>query len=172
MVHDSGLALIGLGSNRRHGRFGRPDAVVRAAAAALAANGLVVERLSRVISTAPMGPGSRRFANAVLRGRWQGDALALLGVLKAVERSFGRRGARRWGDRVLDLDLLALGGEVRRANGRGGGLQLPHAGLASRRFVLDPLVEVAPGWRHPLKGRSARQLQKLAMRPKPRPHRR
>lgn len=109
-----------------------------------------------------MGPGGRRFANAVVRARFDGDARALLAVLKAVERDFGRKGGRRWGDRVLDLDLLGLGAVVLREKG----LQVPHAGLAERRFVLDPLVEVAGDWRHPVMNATATQLRARAMRPK------
>ncbi|MBB6228410.1 2-amino-4-hydroxy-6-hydroxymethyldihydropteridine diphosphokinase [Polymorphobacter multimanifer] len=156
------LALIGLGSNRRHGLYGRPEGVLRAAVAALLAAGLRVERVSKVHATAPMGPGGRRFANAVLAARWGGDAHGLLALVKAVERDFGRRGAQRWGDRVLDLDVLALGDVVVRE----AGLVVPHAGLAVRRFVLAPLVEVAPGWRHPVLGLTARQLHVRALRPK------
>lgn len=154
--------MIGLGSNRRHGRFGRPEGILRAAVAALAAAGLRVERVSKAYPTPPMGPGGRRFANAVVRARFDGDARALLAVLKAVERDFGRTGGRRWGDRVLDLDVLGFGGVVLREKG----LTVPHAGLAERRFVLDPLVEVAGDWRHPVMNATARQLRARAMRPK------
>jgi 2-amino-4-hydroxy-6-hydroxymethyldihydropteridine diphosphokinase len=94
-----------------------------------------------------------------------GDARALLALLKAVERDFGRKGGRRWGDRVLDLDVLALGGLVMREKG----LLVPHRGLAVRRFVLDPLVQVAPFWRHPVLNLTAGQLRARAMRPKRRP---
>ena len=170
MSHSGLLALIGLGSNRRHGRFGRPEGILRAAVAALAAGGLRVERVSGFFPTPPMGPGGRRFANAVIAARWDGDggdgdARALLALLKAVERDFGRKGGRRWGDRVLDLDVLALGLLVVREKG----LVVPHTGLAGRRFVLDPLVEVAPDWRHPVLNATARQLRARAMRPKRRP---
>lgn len=135
---------------------------MRAAVEALAAAGLRVERVSRAYPTPPMGPGGRRFANAVVRARFDGDARALLAVLKAVERDFGRTGGRRWGDRVLDLDMLGFGGVVLREKG----LTVPHAGLAERRFVLDPLVEVAGDWRHPVMNATARQLRARAMRPK------
>lgn len=156
------LALIGLGSNRRHGLFGRPETVLQAAVAALVAAGLRVERVSTVRATAPMGPGGRRFANAVVAARWGGDARGLLMLVKRVERDFGRRGAQRWGDRILDLDVLALGREIVRERG----LIVPHPGLPERLFVLDPLIEVAADWRHPVSGLSARQLRARAMRPK------
>jgi 2-amino-4-hydroxy-6-hydroxymethyldihydropteridine diphosphokinase len=158
------MALIALGSNRRHGRHGRPEAVLRAAVAALAAAGLPTDALSRLHATAPIGPGTRRFANAVLRSRWSGTAPALLRLLKETERSFGRRPARRWGDRVLDLDLLALGQQ--RVAMRG--LTVPHPRLGSRRFVLDPLQEVAPRWKHPINNATVRQLRARLLRPKPR----
>jgi 2-amino-4-hydroxy-6-hydroxymethyldihydropteridine diphosphokinase len=137
---------------------------LRAAVAALQAAGLEIERVSALHATAPMGPGGRRFANAVLAARWDGEAAALLALLKAVEQAFGRRSGQRWGDRVLDLDLLALGG-VRMTT---PGLVVPHPGLAVRRFVLDPLVEVAAEWRHPVLNATARQLRARLLRPKPR----
>jgi 2-amino-4-hydroxy-6-hydroxymethyldihydropteridine diphosphokinase len=147
--------LIALGSNRRHGRHGAPAGVIAAAIAALAHNGLPVRAESRLHVTDPLGPGNRRYANAVVAVR---TALALpevLARLQALERDFGRRRGRRWGDRVLDLDILAAGDrEVRRP-----GLIVPHPELANRRFVLDPLVEVAPGWRHPRLRLTVRQLR-------------
>ncbi|MCU0892312.1 MAG: 2-amino-4-hydroxy-6-hydroxymethyldihydropteridine diphosphokinase, partial [Sandarakinorhabdus sp.] len=138
------IVLVALGSNRCHGRHGRPAGVVRAALAALAGLGRV-ERVSSIFDTAPIGPGSRRYANAVAALDWAGGLPELLAALKAMERGFGRRPGQRWGDRVLDLDILAAGGTVLRAPG----LSVPHPRLAERRFVLDPLVTVAPDWRHP-----------------------
>ena len=135
---------------------------MRAAVRALAVHGLEVERVSRLLPTAPLGPGGRRFANAALVARWTGDARTLLRVLKAVEREFGRRGGRRWGDRVLDLDILGLGDVVMRAPG----LSLPHPALHLRRFVLDPLAQVAPDWRHPVQNATVRQLRARLLRPK------
>lgn len=154
--------LIALGSNRRHGRFGRPEGVILAGFAALEAKGLGAVRRSRVRATAPLGPGGRRFANAMVVVR-TGLALAdVLAVLQEIEAEFGRRGGRRWGDRVLDLDIIAAGPVVVRSRH----LMVPHPGLAERRFVLDPLVELAPEWRHPVLHATARQLRGRAMRPK------
>jgi len=155
------IVLVALGSNRCHGRHGRPAGVVRAALAALAGLGRV-ERVSPIFGTAPIGPGSRRYANAVAALDWSGSLPDLLRALKAIERDFGRRRGRRWGDRVLDLDILAAGGTVLRAPG----LAVPHPRLAERRFVLDPLVKVAPDWRHPLTGLTGRQLHARQLRPK------
>lgn len=81
----------------------------------------------------------------------------LLAELLAIERSLGRdrsRETRRWQPRPIDLDLLALGERVL----RGPDLVLPHPRLHERRFVLEPLVAVWPDWRHPVLGRTAREL--------------
>ncbi len=154
--------LIAIGSNRRHHRHGAPAGVVAAAVAALAAAGLAIVAQSGIHATAPLGPGGRRFANAAVAVRCALPLPALLGLLKRIERDFGRRRGRRWGDRVLDLDIIGAGAAVVRAPG----LQVPHPGVAVRRFVLDPLVEIAPDWRHPLQNATVRQLRARAMRPK------
>lgn len=155
------IVLVALGSNRCHGRHGRPEGVVRAAVAALAGLGPIV-RASPIIATAPIGPGTRRYANAVVAMDWDGSLPALLRALKAIEQDFGRRAGRRWGDRVLDLDIVGAGDTVLTAPG----IAVPHPRLAERRFVLDPLLAVAPDWRHPRLRRTARQLHARALRPK------
>jgi 2-amino-4-hydroxy-6-hydroxymethyldihydropteridine diphosphokinase len=67
----------------------------------------------------------------------------MLARLKRLEREFGRRPGRRWGSRVLDLDIvLWSGGRFRSRR-----LKIPHAGLPQRSFVLQPLLAIAPGWR-------------------------
>lgn len=139
---------IALGSNRR-GRHGSPAATVRAAGAAIGAG-----RVSRVRLTPALGPAGRGFANAVALVESELDPPALLARLKQVERDFGRRGGRRWGPRVLDLDIIlwshgAWGGD---------GLIVPHPEFRRRRFVLEPLAEVVPAWRDPITGATVRQL--------------
>ncbi len=139
---------IALGSNRR-GRHGSPVQTVRAAAAAIAA-----EQLSKIRLTSALGPAGRGFANAVALVESDLDPPALLSRLKQVERDFGRRSGRRWGPRVLDLDIIlwsqgAWGGD---------GLIVPHPEFRRRRFVLEPLAEIAPDWRDPITGVSVRQL--------------
>ena len=78
----------------------------------------------------------------------------LFTVLAGVEIAFGRERQVRWGARTLDLDLLDYKGFV----GRAGALTLPHPRLAERAFVLAPLAEIAPIWRHPALGLSAAAL--------------
>ncbi len=137
-----------------------------AAIAALAAAGLRVVAVSRVRQTAPLGPGGRRYANAAVAVESGLPLGAVLRLIKQVERDFGRRPGRRWGDRVLDLDIIGAGDMVVRVPG----LQVPHPGVAERRFVLDPLCDIAPLWRHPVLKASARQLRARQMRPKARGH--
>ena len=154
--------LVAIGSNRRHGRHGRPEAVIAAAIAALARHGVAVTAVSRTHATAPIGPGGRRFANAAVAVSTGVPLPMLLGLLKQIEADFGRRGGKRWGDRVLDLDIIGAGA-VRITSVR---LQVPHPRFATRRFVLDPLVEIAPDWRPPGQAATVRQLRFRAMRPK------
>jgi 2-amino-4-hydroxy-6-hydroxymethyldihydropteridine diphosphokinase len=133
---------LGLGSNRPHGRHGAPHAVLAAALARLEAEGVHVVARSRTIHTAPLGPSRRRFANAAAIVETRLDPPALLALVKRIERAFGRRPGRRWGARVLDLDLLLWSGGAWRARA----LTIPHPRLAERRFVLDPLLAIAPRW--------------------------
>ncbi|USU13683.1 2-amino-4-hydroxy-6-hydroxymethyldihydropteridine diphosphokinase [Sphingomonadaceae bacterium OTU29THOMA1] len=154
------IYAIGIGSNR-WGRHGSPVAEVSAAIAML---GTVIAR-SPVITSAPLGPSIRRFANAVVLIEAMESPLALLDRLKAVEVAFGRRRGQRWGARVIDLDILLWSGGVWRDDR----LTVPHAGLRTRSFVLTPLATIAPAWRDPVSGRTMRQLAHAVDRPRARP---
>lgn len=146
---------VALGSNRRHGRHGAPARVVAAAAAALDGNGIALVALSRIRSTAALGPAGRGFANAVALLETPLQPPDLLARLQALEHGFGRRGGRRWGARVLDLDIVLWSG----GPWEGAGLIIPHPAFRARSFVLDPLSEIAPGWRDPLGNGTVRQLR-------------
>jgi 2-amino-4-hydroxy-6-hydroxymethyldihydropteridine diphosphokinase len=146
--------LIALGSNVRHHRHGLPPAVLRAALADLAAAGIAVERASHVVTTAPLGPSPRRYANAAALIATDLAPGPLLRRLKAIERRFGRRGGRRWSSRVLDLDIVLWSGGA----WSGPGLIVPHIAFRERRFVLDPAAAIAPLWRDPVSGLTLRQL--------------
>ncbi len=105
----SSTYLIALGSNRPHVLYGRPAGVLYAAMEEVAALGMVTAR-SNVVQTAPLGPARRRFANAALVLESELAPPSLLAALKRMEREFGRRGAQRWGDRVLDCDIILWSG--------------------------------------------------------------
>jgi 2-amino-4-hydroxy-6-hydroxymethyldihydropteridine diphosphokinase len=146
--------LIALGSNVRHHRHGLPPAVLHAALAELATGGIAVERASHVVSTAPLGPSPRRYANAAALVATDLDPAALLRRLKAIERRFGRRGGRRWASRVLDLDIVLWSGGAWSSPD----LTVPHIAFRERGFVLDPAAAIAPAWRDPVSGLTLRQL--------------
>jgi 2-amino-4-hydroxy-6-hydroxymethyldihydropteridine diphosphokinase len=153
---------LGLGSNRPHGRHGAPAHVIEAALAALEREGVAIVARSRIIATAPVGPSIRRFANAAALIETGLTPPALLALVKRIERSFGRRRGRRWGARVIDVDLLLWSGGTWRARD----LTIPHAALGTRAFVLAPLRDVAPGWITG-KGTVAQAYARLT-RPRPR----
>ena len=148
---------LALGSNRRS-RLGSPADAVRHAAAALG-----VQRLSPVRATAAIGPAGRSFANAAALLTSELDPPEMLARLKVLERELGRRGGRRWGPRVLDLDIILWSG------GRfaGEGLSIPHPQFRLRPFVLQPLAEIAADWRDPVSGLSVRQLLHRRARRRP-----
>ena len=136
------LYAVAIGSNRRHVRHGRPTGVVAAAIAHLDASFELFDASPIMLSRAAHGAG-RDFANAVALVTSDLSPLQMLASLKAIEREFGRRPGRRWGSRVLDLDLAAWSG-ARIASRR---LTLPHPRLTDRDFVLVPLMTIAPDWR-------------------------
>ena len=158
----STLYAIALGSNRRHGRHGAPSAVLRAAVAALDDLGTVTI-LSPIFATPALGPAGRSFANAALLLEADLTPPALLIGLKEIERAFGRRSGKRWGPRVLDLDILLWS----EGPWEGPGLIVPHPELRHRTFVLEPLGEIAPDWRDPVTGLTVRQLLKRLKAPRP-----
>jgi len=136
------LYAIALGSNRPHGRHGRPAGVVEAAIARLDEDFGLFDASPIVLNAAHGGAG-RDFANAVALIESGDEPPAMLTRLKAIERAFGRRRGRRWGPRVLDLDLaLWSGGKWRSRR-----LTIPHSELGKRSFVLQPLAAIAPNWR-------------------------
>ncbi len=121
----------------------------------------------------PAGSGPD-FINAAVAVNWSGTAQELLAELHRIERSFGRTRRTRWEARVLDLDLIAFGDQVRpdpetqakwrdldageAAKAAPEELILPHPRLAERSFVLLPFADIAPDWVHPLTGLSVAQM--------------
>jgi 2-amino-4-hydroxy-6-hydroxymethyldihydropteridine diphosphokinase len=129
---------LGLGSNE-----GDRLANLDAARDALAPHGVEVLASSSIYETAPQGEVSDQpdFLNACLRIRTELEPEELLDACKAVECELGRApGGVRHGPRPIDVDVLLLGDLER----RGDGLTLPHAEVTSRRFVLEPLLELDP----------------------------
>lgn len=145
---------LALGSNRRHGRHGSPAFVLRAAATALGDAGLLVAALSPIMASPPLGPSRRRYANAAAIVETDIDPKQLLALLKRIERAFGRRPGRRWGARVIDLDIVLWTG----GRWSGPGLIVPHLAWRERPFVTEPLVHIAADWRDPVSGLTVRHI--------------
>ncbi|WP_300779759.1 2-amino-4-hydroxy-6-hydroxymethyldihydropteridine diphosphokinase [Enhydrobacter sp.] len=139
---------VGLGANLPHPEFGSPKATLEAALNELGRREVVLERLSPWYRSAPV-PASDQpwFVNAVAEISTGLSADALLAQMHAVEEAFGRVRSVTNAARRIDLDLLDFRGQI--AVGGPGRATLPHPRLAERAFVLRPLADLAPGWRHP-----------------------
>jgi 2-amino-4-hydroxy-6-hydroxymethyldihydropteridine diphosphokinase len=149
------LAAIALGSNLPT-VFGNPEANLRAAIERLRALG-EVKAVSTIRLTDPVGYLDQpQFANAAALLETELGPLPLLRELLAIEHAFGRDRANTppKGPRTLDLDLLLYGQEVL----SDPELTLPHPALHERRFVLEPLAEIAPDWLHPTLHRTIADL--------------
>ena len=167
-------ALVAMGGNASRNGVNPPD-LVRAAARELAGPGIDLVALSPLYATPCFPPGAGPdYANAAALIATTLDPAALLSRLHRIEASYGRERVKRWGQRTLDLDLLAYGDLVlpdaatqdhwrnlppqdqsRLAPDQ---LILPHPRLQDRAFVLVPLADVAPGWRHPRLGQTVLEM--------------
>ena len=128
------VAYLGLGSN-----LGNRAKNLSAARRGLRQRGARILRQSRVIDTEPWGVTDQpRFLNQVVEVEWMGSPRQLLAAAKAVEREGGRKPARRWGPRAIDVDILRFGDvRVTRPD-----LQIPHPRIAERPFVAAGLREL------------------------------
>jgi len=151
------VVIIGLGANLPS-HHGGPRQTLAVALERLASHGLPVGRRSRWYRSAPVPPsGQPWFINGVAAIETNWPAETVLRTLHAVEAELGRVRSdnERWPPRAVDLDLLDHGGTVTTAD---AWPRLPHPRVAERAFVLAPLAELAPDWRHPVTTESAEAL--------------
>ena len=143
-------AALGLGSN-----VGDRRAHLETALHGLRAR-LEVLAVSRFLATEPVGgPPQGEFLNAAAVVETELSPRALLELARALEEAAGRERGARWGPRTLDIDLLLYGDEIV----NDADLVVPHPRLHERRFVLEPLAEIAPDWTVPRLDRTVRELR-------------
>jgi 2-amino-4-hydroxy-6-hydroxymethyldihydropteridine diphosphokinase len=152
------MILLALGANLPSPEFGPPQATLQVALSLLPAYGAEVAACSSWYESPAVPPSAQPdYVNAVARLTTRLTPEALLERLHLLEARLGRQRRQRWEPRVADLDLLAFHRRVREANATSP-LVLPHARMSDRAFVLAPLAELAPRWRHPVSGLTARAL--------------
>jgi 2-amino-4-hydroxy-6-hydroxymethyldihydropteridine diphosphokinase len=146
------FAYVALGSNLGNRERNLQDATARLAATP----GVRVRRMSSFFENPAVGgpAGSPPFLNAVVEIETTLPAEQLLSRLLEIERELGRTRTEKWGPRIIDLDLIFYGQQVTRTEG----LTVPHPRMHERRFVLQPLAELAPDLMHPILNKTVGEL--------------
>jgi 2-amino-4-hydroxy-6-hydroxymethyldihydropteridine diphosphokinase len=148
------MILVALGANLPS-QAGPPAGTLQRALGELERQGVKIARVSPFYETpAWPDPAQPNFVNAVAVLRTPLQPVELLALLHGVETAFGRLRSAPNAPRSLDLDLLDYDGRVI----TDPGLALPHPRLADRSFVLVPLRDVAPDWRHPVTGLGVEEM--------------
>ena len=147
------MIFIGVGANLSSDKFGPPRAACGAALEVLDSHGITIEKRSSWYHTAPV-PASEQpwYVNGVAELTTEIAPQELIKTLLAIENRFGRTRTKKNAPRTIDLDLIAYGDVVLKPSTKSGTPQLPHPRMAKRAFVLLPLSQLSPNWRHPDSG--------------------
>ncbi|WP_339860895.1 2-amino-4-hydroxy-6-hydroxymethyldihydropteridine diphosphokinase [Paremcibacter congregatus] len=156
------MILLGLGSNLTGGVYDSQQAVLMAALAQMADRGIHVEKLSPFYETEPVPKSDQPwFVNAVAAVTTDLAPRSLLKALHDIEENLGRSRRIRWEARIIDLDILAYDDKILPSEDAWSekaeallpdDIIIPHPRLHERLFVLKPLSDLAPMWRHPVFG--------------------
>ena len=167
-------AFIALGSNLNLEGFSSKD-LLKEAIKEFGKSNLQLKAISRFFKNPafPIGSGPD-FVNAVIKVRTQEKAQSVIDHLHTIEKKFGRSRGKRWGERTLDLDLIAFGQSIKPNKSvflywhdlkqenhifeAPSDLILPHPRMHERAFVLIPLLDIAPSWIHPVLMKNTSQL--------------
>ena len=143
------MIFIGIGSNLSTETYGPPIAICETAIELISKNHVSIVQRSSWYETAPL-PASEQpnYTNGVIAVKTNLDSLQLLNKLLSVEREMGRQRSEANAARIIDLDLLSYNAEIIESKI----LTLPHPRMMERAFVVQPIAEIAPAWRHPLTG--------------------
>lgn len=140
---------IGLGSN-----LGDKEQNIKCALEKMKDAGLTILKVSSFVATKPYGVLQQPdFLNAVCLIQTQFTPQQLLELLKDLEKQIGRQESERWGPRIIDLDILLYDDTIIKEDY----LCIPHADMLNRRFVLEPLAQIAPNLLHPVTGKSMKE---------------
>ena len=144
------IVYLSLGSNLGH----REVNIINALDTIDAGENLHVVRTSSLRETEPMGPPQPKYINAAAEIECGLEPVELLHVLKGIEAEMGREDTGQSRPRIIDLDIIFFGDRVINADD----LTVPHKEMAGRRFVLDPMAEIAPEKIHPVLGKTVSEL--------------
>ena len=146
------LVYLLLGSN-----LGDREATIRNALQLLETEGFGIEKFSGIYETEPWGLKDQPlFLNMVVGGKWKLEPEELLILCQEIEIKSGRVRSVKWGERILDIDILYFGSEMISTDN----LTVPHPGIPVRKFTLQPLSEIAGKMKHPVLKKTTEELLK------------